>query len=88
MVGGEQATLGKGRTQEGFTEEAAFKMELKDAKDFAGRKRADEGRRRLEISRDGTARTTKNRHHTLKRLLRNITQPECVNQQTPNLHRL
>ena len=32
MVVREQATLGKGGTQEGFTEEAAFKMELKDGR--------------------------------------------------------
>ena len=70
MVAGEQAALGEGRIQEGLTGEAAFEMELKDGKDFAGRKRVDERRRRLEMSRDGTARTTKNRQQTFKGLLR------------------
>lgn len=55
VVGGEQAALGEGRIQEGLTGEAAFEMELKDGKDFAGSRRVDERRRRLEMSRDGTA---------------------------------
>ena len=50
MVAGEQAALGEGRIQEGLTGEAAFEMELKYGKDFAGRKRVDERRRRLEMS--------------------------------------
>lgn len=54
-MGAEQATLGEGGIQGGFTEEAAFEMELNDRKDFVGRKRVEERRRRLEVSEDGTA---------------------------------